>query len=106
MKELIKLLFETLIIGASGATMKVIFANDDVPKERQAKIFVGSVVLSTLVGYGMSYTDLPKVWFIASVAASALLAESIIKVILRKTPRILSNLIDKKFDTEEKKGKD
>lgn len=104
MKELLKLLFETIVIGASGATMKIIFALDDVPKERQIKIFIGSVVLSTLVGYGMSYTDLPKVWFIASVAASALLAESIIKLILKKAPLVLGKAIDKKFDIENEKS--
>jgi hypothetical protein len=101
MKDLLRLLFETIIIGAAGATMRIIFSLEDVPKERQLKIFIGSVTLSTTVGYGMSYTDLPKVWFIASVSASALLAESIIKLILKKAPIAIGKALNKKLDITE-----
>ena len=92
-------LFEIFIVGLAATFAKVTFSTD-IPIKRQANIFMGSLLMSCIVGYAISESGLSKFWYILSIAVSALFGETIVKNVEKILPNALKKYAESKLNVK------
>ena len=99
-------LLEILVVSSGGALVKILFTTEPIPISRQLRIFIGSLILSSLVGYMISASNFQRFWYIGSILLSAVLGETVVKVIREETPSIVTSVLKKYFNIKTKDEND
>ena len=98
----IRFILEIIVISGGGGLLTVLFTKEPMPINRLLRIFLGSFILSALIGYMISESNFQRFWYIGCILLSAFLGETVIEVIKKETPTIVKSLLQKYFNTKPK----